>query len=54
MDIQNKELGYKIFLEAGEDISISINGNEVFTQTVSNDKEAKISFKFQEILIETE
>lgn len=52
MDIQNKELGYRIHLEDGENIKVLINDNEVLNLTVSSNKEAKVNFKFQENIIE--
>jgi hypothetical protein len=51
MEIQNKELGYRIFMEAGENIKILINDNEALNMTVSTGKEAKVNFKFQEALL---
>ena len=51
MEIQNKELGYRINLDAAENIKVLINDNEALNITVSAGKEAKVSFKFQEAIL---
>ncbi len=52
IQIQNKELGYRVLLADGENIKILINNNEAFNETVSSGKQAKITFKFQESIFE--
>ena len=52
MEIQNKEVGYRIHLEAGENIKVLINDVESLNLTVSAGKEGKVNFKFQENIIE--
>ena len=54
VEVQNKEIGYRINMIAGENIKILINDNEAFNETVGESKEGKVNFKFQESIFPSE
>ena len=53
MDIARKEQVYSIKLNETEDIEIKINGNVVYTQTISANNEAQVDFRINEHKKET-
>ena len=48
MEVENKEFQYNISLEAGENIKILINDNEVIDETVPANYKANVTYMYQE------
>lgn len=54
MKITNREQQYNINLSSGESIDISINGTGVYSESVGNNKEAQVTYMFQEYITGTQ
>lgn len=54
MKVKGKSEGYSVFLEVGETIKILVDGNEIYTYTVPENKNTNIGYTLSEVEKPTE